>query len=61
MSSCVKTLCVTTTTKEYHKLNNVYCFCFVFPSIQAVAESSYYGTEIPLPCMRKLKTGPYFQ
>ncbi len=32
-----------------------------FPSIQAVAESCYYGTEIPLPCMLNLKTGPYFQ
>ncbi len=29
-----------------------------FPSIQVVAESCYYGTEIPLPCMRNLKTGP---
>ncbi len=43
-------------------LNNVYCFVVVFsPSIQAVAESCYYGTEIPLPCMQNLKTGPYFQ
>ncbi len=26
-----------------------------FPSIQAVAESCYYGTEIPLRCMRNKK------
>ncbi len=38
----------------------MYCFVVFFPSIQAVAESCYYGTEIPLPCMRNLKTGPHF-
>ncbi len=45
--------------KEYHKenvLNNVYCFVVVFfPSIQAVAESCYYGTEIPLASVLEVK------
>ncbi len=37
----------------------LFCCCF-FPSIQAVAESCYYGTEIPLPCMRNLKNWTLF-
>ncbi len=49
--------------KEYHK-ENVLITCIVlllfFPSIQTVAASCYYGTEIPLQCMHNLKKSTLF-